>query len=133
MYEIVFDEDNKEINEFFIYLDGLRLNKKNNKDYKIRFNKIVAYLNKLEEYGTWIGMPFTRHLEDEIWELRPLKDRILYALVEDNRIVLLNYFVKKRRKTPRREIAIAKENLKKFNDREAELWEHGLMLKILWI
>lgn len=121
MYEIVFDEDNKEINEFFIYLDGLRLNKKNNKDYKIRFNKIVAYLNKLEEYGTWIGMPFTRHLEDEIWELRPLKDRILYALVEDNRIVLLNYFVKKRRKTPRREIAIAKENLKKFNDREAEL------------
>ena len=121
MYEIVFDEDNKEINEFFTYLGDLRENKDNNKDLKIRFNKIVAYLNKLEEYGTWIGMPFTRYLEDGIWELRPLNDRILYALIDNQRIVLLNYFVKKSKKTPRKQIDIAKKNLKKFEDKEAQL------------
>ena len=120
MYEIIIDEDIRAIDEFCEYLNTLRNNKESNKDSKIRFNKIVAYLNKLEEYGTGMGMPFTRHLEGRIWELRPLNDRILYALIENNRIILLNYFIKKSQKTPRKEIVIAKENLEKFLFREIE-------------
>ena len=120
MYEIIFDEQIKEIKEFIAYLEDLKKNKNRNKSDKIRFNKIVAYLNKLEEYGTWIGMPFTRHLESGIWELRPLDDRILYALVENNKFILLNYFVKKSRKTPKNEIKIAKRNRELFLQRGGE-------------
>lgn len=120
MFEIIFDEKIKEIREFIEYLEDLKKNKTRNKNDKIRFNKIVAYLNKLGEYGTWMGMPFTRHLESGIWELRPLNDRILYALVENNKLILLNYFVKKSRKTPKNEIRTAKKNLEQFLQRGGE-------------
>ena len=33
----------------------------------------------LEELGTRVGEPVTKHLDGEIWELRPLKNRFLYA------------------------------------------------------
>jgi len=33
----------------------------------------------LKNRGTMIGEPFIKHLEGEIWELRPLRDRILFA------------------------------------------------------
>ena len=43
------------------------------------------------------------------WELRPLRDRILFAYVKDNTFLLLTYFIKKTQKTPAREIERAKK------------------------
>ena len=42
-------------------------------------HKIQDYLTMLKIEGTMIGEPFIKHLEGEIWELRPLRDRILFA------------------------------------------------------
>ena len=53
--------------------------------------------------------PVTKHLDGEIWELRPLRNRFLYAYYKDNRFVILHHFLKKTQKTPKREIEQAKK------------------------
>jgi phage-related protein len=58
-----------------------------------------------------------KHLDGEIWELRPLQDRILFAKWIHGGFVLLHHFVKKTRKTPTREIEQAKKNLQDFIQR----------------
>ena len=58
-----------------------------------------------------------KHLEGDIWELRPLRDRILFAGYVDGSFVLLHQFMKKTQKTPRREIEQAKLELQDFKER----------------
>lgn len=75
--------------------------------------KVVGDLHLLEEYGNAAREPLSKHLEDGIFELRSKAGsdivRILYFF-EGNRIIIAtNGFVKKRQKTPRSEIELAKE------------------------
>ena len=81
------------------------------KDSRIKLNKIRDYLNALSEYGTQIGEPYVKHLDGEIWELRPLRDRILFVAWLGDTFVLLHHFMKKTQKTPKREIEQAKREL----------------------
>ena len=118
MYDIIFFEDKygrKEIEEYIIELKHKADN--GNKDARIHFNKIVAYMDLLEEIGTRVGMPVTKHLEGEIWELRPLNNRILYAYYENNTFILLHHFAKTTKKTPKREIEQAIKNLQDYQER----------------
>lgn len=102
MYEIIFYEDKNGKSEVADW---------------IRDFKIVSYFNQLEKMGTRVGAPVTKHLEGEIWELRPFENRILYAYFQDNKFIILSHFVKKTRKTPRRELEKAKRNLQDFQER----------------
>lgn len=61
--------------------------------------------------GTRAGEPYVKHLDGDIWELRPLRDRILFAGWVDGRFILLHHFVKGTQKTPGREIEQARRNL----------------------
>lgn len=70
--------------------------------------------------GLSIGMPYIKHIENNIWELRPLRDRILFAYYEDNKFILLNYFIKQTQKTPEREIEKAKSLLKEYKLRSGK-------------
>ena len=63
------------------------------------------------------GQPYIKHLDAEIWELRPLRDRILFVAWLDGSFVLLHHFVKKTQKTPRREIEKAKRELQDLKER----------------
>ena len=58
-----------------------------------------------------------KHLRGEIWELRPLRNRILFAALVDNRFVLLHAFMRKTQKTPAVEIERAEKELKDFKER----------------
>ena len=73
----------------------------------------------LKEYGTGAGQPYVKHLDGEIWELRPLRDRVLFVAWHNGSYVLLHTFMKKTQKTPPREIEQAKREL-------ADLIERGL-------
>lgn len=68
----------------------------------------------LEQKGLSLGEPYIKHLEDNIWELRPLRNRILFAYYDNNKFILLNIFIKRTQKTPRREIDKAKKLFKKY-------------------
>lgn len=115
MYKIIFYKDKNGKSDFSDYLDELYL--KTDKDSHINLEKITSYLNMLIQYGTRIGFPVTRYLDGEIWELRPLKNRILYAYMKDDQFLILHHFIKKTQKTPRRELAKAKRNLKDYKRR----------------
>ena len=83
----------------------------------MNFYKMVAYLDLLAERGTAMGEPITKYLGDGIWELRPLRNRILYAYCEDDSFIILHHFIKKTQKTPVRELRRAKANLKDYKRR----------------
>lgn len=117
MYEIEFYEDKNGKSEIADFIRDLNRKASTNKESRINFNKIVAYLDLLEEYGTRIGEPVTKHLDGEIWELRPLKNRLLYAYYKDNKFIILHHFIKKTQKTPKKEIKQAMRNLQDYLER----------------
>lgn len=101
--------------------DYLReLSKSGSKDSRIKLRKIQDYINILSQYGTTAGEPYMKHLDGEIWELRPLRDRILFVGWTDGGFVLLHTFMKKTQKTPAREIEQAKRELKDLKERSNE-------------
>ena len=75
--------------------------------------KLLRDLDLLEEYGNTLREPFSKHLEDGIFELRTkfASDiiRSLYFFFDGNAIVITHRFVKKQNKTPASEIKKAKE------------------------
>ncbi|MGN1310166.1 MAG: type II toxin-antitoxin system RelE/ParE family toxin [Clostridia bacterium] len=86
----------------------------NNKTDRIKLNKIIAYMRMLEEKGLALGEPYIKHISGNIWEMRPLRDRILFATLENNKFIILNQFIKMTQKTPRREIEKAKRILENY-------------------
>lgn len=92
---------------------------KNDKDSRIKLHKIQEYVKALRAYGLQLKEPYIKHLDGEIWELRPLRDRILFVTWHNGSFVLLHHFMKKTQRTPQREIEKAKREL-------ADLIERGL-------
>ena len=82
-------------------------------DSRIKFNKIMDYLNLLSEHGAVVGEPYIKHIEGDIWELRPLNNRIFFTAWDGKRFLMLHHFVKKTEKTPPKEINTAKRRLEK--------------------
>lgn len=80
-------------------------------DAKMRA-KVFGRMELLEEYGPRLGMPFSRHIDDGIFELRVVQSsdivRLFYFFVAERTIVLTHGFVKKTKKTPARELEKAK-------------------------
>ena len=117
MYSIEFYKDkdgNEPVKE---YISSLA--RKNDKDSRVNLNKIRDYIKTLSEYGTRAGEPYVKHIEGEIWELRPLRNRILFFGYDGNKIILLSHFIKKTQKTPQREIDKAKRLMKDHKERSS--------------
>lgn len=87
---------------------------KNDKNSRVNLEKIDSCIRFLKKYGIDGGMPYMRYLKDDIWELRPVRNRILFAYFKDNKFVLLNIFMKKTQKTPKKEIEKAKRYLEDY-------------------
>jgi phage-related protein len=74
---------------------------------------------KTVQFGWPIGMPLVDHIEGEIWEVRTrLSTRIARVLfvLEGSSMVLLHGFIKKERKTPKADLDLAKQRLKKMRN-----------------
>lgn len=119
MYEIMIYEDNRGRSEIGDFLCELNANAHSNKNSRIRLKKFSEYIEILKAHGIYAGMPFVKHIAGtDLWELRPADDRVFFFCLSGNRIILLHHFVKKSRKTPRREIEKAQYNLIDFIERE---------------
>ena len=75
---------------------------------RIQYKQISLYIQLLEDNGTRLNENITKHLDDDIWELRPGNNRVLYFYFKNDTFVLLHQFRKKTKKTPKREIERAK-------------------------
>jgi phage-related protein len=117
LYTVEFYEDkngNSEIRNYFIKLSN---ESKTDKNARINKNKIFAYVKALEEYGTRIGKPIVKHIEGNLWELRPLSNRIFFFYWKDNKFILVHHYTKKSQKTPKKEIKKAMHNVKDWLER----------------
>ena len=71
--------------------------------------KVVRAIELLEEFGPRLGMPHSRKVQDDIFELRIRgiqEVRIFYVFHKDS-IILLQSFIKKSQKTPKKELDLA--------------------------
>jgi len=115
MYNIFSYKDKNGKDSITDYLQSLA--DKNDKDSRIKLNKIYEYIRYLSETGTRAKEPYVKHLGGEIWELRPIRDRILFAAWDGKSFILLHHFMKKTQKTPPREIQQAQRNLADYKKR----------------
>ena len=86
--------------------------------------KLVMTLKVLQEQGNRLREPYSKHLEDGIFEVRGKVgsdiSRVLYFFYYGGRIILTNGFIKKTQKTPRNELEKAELCRKDFMERFGE-------------
>ncbi len=84
--------------------------------------KLYRLIELLEEYGHELREPYSKILDDGIFELRAQQgsdiSRVLYFFMVGRKIVLTNGFVKKTQKTPTREIELAKKYRLEYEQRK---------------
>ena len=103
MYEVIFYKDrlgNEPIKEYLYTLKKKGLKSKND---RILAEKILAYIKALQDYGTRVGAPIVKHIDGDIWELRPLNNRILFFYWKNDTFVLLHLFVKNEKNSTKRD------------------------------
>lgn len=111
-FEIIFYEDNKgeiPVKDFIDSLNG-----------KMRA-KVALALEQLSIEGNYIREPYSKHLEDGIFELRVKVSnnqlRILYFFFIGKRVVLTNGFIKKKNSIDRKHIKLAKKRRNHYIER----------------
>ena len=80
--------------------------------------KMVKMISLLGELGFNLREPYSKPIDDGIFELRAQVgnniSRILYFFVIRKRVILTNGFIKKTQKTPQKEIELAKKYRKDY-------------------
>ena len=89
-------------------------------DVKMRA-KLFRLLELLEEKGNTLREPYSKSLDDGIFEIRAKQGsnitRVLYFFYIGNKIILTNGFIKKSQKTPPSEIDLAKKYRTEYEKR----------------
>jgi len=78
------------------------------------FARILRTVSLLEEFGLELGAEYLSHVRGKIWELKVSRYRVLYFTFTGRRFVLLRAFIKKTKKTPEKELLIAKHRMEDY-------------------
>lgn len=70
-YEIIFYERENGKSEIWDFLEELRLKSLKNKNARIQYKQMLLYIELLQNNGTLLPNNITKHIEEDIWELRP--------------------------------------------------------------
>ena len=81
---------------------------------------IIHIMEMIEEFGPNLGKPQTAPMGDGLFEIRAKGKegigRSLFAVVIENEVVILNSFIKKSQKTPKKELDKARKRLKELKN-----------------
>ena len=102
MFEIIFYRDKAGHSKIVEYLDELQKKSKADKNARVNREKILTYMSALAEYGTRIGQPIVKHIDGDLWELRPLRNRVFFFYWKNNKFVMIHHYIKKSQKPPGR-------------------------------
>lgn len=120
-YKIIFYEKENHETPTLDFLEALRIKAQKSKNARIQYKQAVLYIELLKKNGTFLPDNITKHIEENIWELRPGNNRIFYFFHEQETFVLLHTFMKKSNKTPKREILKAKRKRDDYLSRKEHL------------
>lgn len=115
-YEVIFYEDERGRSPVKDFLDELQAKAKSNKEAKQLYKKFILYIEVLAKSGTRSGTPYTKHIGNGIWELRPKDHRVFFFGWEGNKLVLLHTFRKTTQKTPQQEVDKAIKEMADWNE-----------------
>ncbi len=118
MYNIEFYENANGESDLWNFIESLRLKAAKNKDFRIQYKQIILYIELLQQNGTRLPDNITKHIDEDIWELRPGNNRVFYFYKKENTFILLHHFKKKSQKTPKREIERAKSERNDYLSRK---------------
>lgn len=82
-------------------------------------SKIIKSTDLLEIYGKNLGMPYSKKISQNLYELRirgQQEVRIFYCF-HQNKIIFVHYIIKKSQKTPQQDIQTALERIKLLTNR----------------
>ena len=111
MFTVKFYETKAGASDVWDFLEELRSKGASNKDARIQYNQTLFYIDLLSKNGTFLPSTITKHIEEDIWELRPGNNRVLYFYCGEDTFVLLHHFRKKTMKIPSRESNARRENV----------------------
>ena len=84
-------------------------------------SKVRDSIKLLQEFGIRLGSPHVKKLTGtKLWELRIVGSnsiRIIYIAISGKNFLLLHGFIKKKNKTPPKEIKVAEDRLTEFRSR----------------
>ena len=131
MYKVVFYEDSQGHSELYEQILELAAKSKNNKDARIQHKQIFFYIELLKNQGSNLPTNISKHLQENIYELRPGNNRVLYFFYINDTYVLLHMFRKKTQKTPKSETEKAIKERNDFLKRKGggQKWELGKTTK----
>ena len=118
MYNIDFYKNERGDSDVLVFLESLRAKLASSKDARIQYSQITRYIELLQINGTNLPSVVVKHLEGDIWELRPGNNRVLFFSYHKGTFVLLHHFRKKTQKTPRKEISLAIFEMKDYISRK---------------
>ena len=79
--------------------------------------RLIGQDIKTVQWGWPLGMPLVRRLGGSLWEIRtvlPGKIARVVFCTRDDRIILLHGFIKKTQKAPKKDIALAKQRMRRL-------------------
>ena len=80
--------------------------------------KIARTLDLLEQFGIKLGMPYAKHVEGDLWELRTRvgsnQYRLIYLLFTGRVFILLHGFMKKSGRIPQQDLRTARDRRTEF-------------------
>ena len=117
MFEVEFYQNRQGEEPVKDFLISLQKKGKTDKRSRTLANKVLTYIRILQEYGTRAGIPYMKHIEGDIWELRPQYERVLFFAWTHGHFVLLHHFHKKTQKTPAKELDCAKRRMRDYLER----------------
>jgi phage-related protein len=86
--------------------------------------RYLRYADRMVVYGPDLGMPHTRAMGGGLFELRLKASegivRVLYCTMIRKRIMILHQFAKKTKKTPLKELALARRRMKEVKDADTQ-------------
>ena len=120
MYNIDFYQTLSGHSDVFEFLEDLRTKAHSSKDSRIQYKQVTRYIQLLEDNGTNLPIEVVKYLGEDIWELRPGFNRILFFYYDNGTYVLLHHFRKQTQKTPRREIDQAISEMNDYMSRKEQ-------------
>ena len=99
MIQIEFYEDRHGFSEVWNWLEALRIKGQSVKDARIQYKQVLYSIQLLADNGTMLPDTIVKHLDEDIWELRPGNNRVLFFFKgKDTDMFCFIIFARKHRK-----------------------------------
>lgn len=120
MFDIEFYENPRGEKPVKEWIEELGRRAETDKRARVLLKQVFYNLSRLRVEGTRAPENIVKHIDGDIYELRPGNHRIMFFGWNGNKFVLLHTFLKTTNETPKREIETAKRRMRDWKNRRGD-------------